>query len=103
MTAPAWATSTQPWRLAEAGPYAPISAYGLVGDMHTTALLALNGAIDWCCLPRFDSPPVFAAILDAARGGSFQISPTGHYSAEQRYLPATAVLVTTFRTESGGV
>src|SRR5512133_2234717 len=103
MTTPAWATSTQPWRLAGAGAYAPISAYGLVGDMHSAALVALNGAIDWCCFPRFDSPSVFAAILDAARGGSFQIAPSTPYSAEQRYLPATAVLVTTFRTESGGV
>ena len=103
MTIPAWAETSQPWRLSESGDYPPISAYALVGDMHTAALVALNGSIDWCCLPRFDSPSVFAAILDAAKGGSFQIAPSGRYTAEQRYLPATAVVVTTFRTEDGGV
>ncbi|HET9013151.1 MAG TPA: glycoside hydrolase family 15 protein [Gemmatimonadaceae bacterium] len=103
MTIPAWAETSQPWRLSESGDYPPISAYALVGDMHTAALVALNGSIDWCCLPRFDSPSVFAAILDAAKGGSFQIAPSGRYTSEQRYLPATAVVVTTFRTEEGGV
>ena len=99
MTTPAWAETSQPWRLSESGDYPPISAYAMVGDMHTAALVALNGSIDWCCLPRFDSPSVFAAILDAAKGGNFQIAPSGRYTAEQRYLPATAVVVTTFRTE----
>ena len=103
MTIPAWAESTQPWRLSESGEYPPIAAYALVGDLHTAALVALNGSIDWCCLPRFDSPSVFGAILDAARGGEFRISPSGRYTTEQRYLPATAVVVTTFRTDGGGV
>ena len=103
MTTPAWAETSQPWRLSESGDYPPISAYAMVGDMHTAALVALNGSIDWCCLPRFDSPSVFAAILDAGTGGSFQIAPSARYTAEQRYLPATAVVVTTFRTEEGGV
>ena len=103
MTTPAWAVSAQPWRLSGAGAYAPITCYGLVGDMHTAALVGLNGAVDWCCFPRFDSSSVFAGILDAAKGGTFQIAPAASHSAEQRYLPATAVLVTTFRTESGGV
>ena len=103
MTIPAWAETSQPFRLSESGDYPPISAYAMVGDMHTAALVALNGSIDWCCLPRFDSPSVFAAILDAAKGGSFQIAPTGRYTAEQRYVTATAIVVTTFRTEDGGV
>ncbi|MFL5578276.1 MAG: glycoside hydrolase family 15 protein [Gemmatimonadaceae bacterium] len=104
MTTPAWAETTmQPWRLAGNGEYAPISAYALVGDLHTAALVALNGSVDWLCLPRFDSASVFGALLDAGKGGNFQISPSARFSAEQRYLPATAVLVTTFRTEDGGV
>ena len=103
MTSPAWAATAHPWDLGETGAYAPISAFAVVGDMHTAALVALNGSVDWCCLPHFDSPSVFAALLDAGKGGSFQISPSGRFSAEQRYLPATAVLVTTFRTHDGGV
>ena len=47
-----------------------LSEYGLIGDMRTAALIGLDGAIDWCCLPRFDSGSVFAAILDTERGGS---------------------------------
>jgi GH15 family glucan-1,4-alpha-glucosidase len=103
MTTPAWAETTPSWRLAESGDYAPISAYALIGDMRTAALVALNGSVDWCCLPEFDSPSVFGAILDTTRGGDFQISPSAKFSAEQRYLPATAVLVTTFHSEDGGV
>src|SRR4051794_21333554 len=83
--------------------YNLIESYGVIGDMYSLALVGTNGSIDWCCLPRFDSPSVFAAILDAAKGGSFQIAPSARYTAEQRYLPATAVVVTTFRTEDGGV
>ena len=82
--------------------YAPISSYGVIGDMRTAALVGLNGSIDWYCAPEFSSCSVFASLLDARRGGSFCISPTEAYTTEQRYLPATNVLVTTFHCDSGG-
>jgi pentatricopeptide repeat protein len=56
--------------------YLPIAEHGLIGDLHTVALVGTDGTIDWYCCPRFDSPSVFAAILDADRGGLFRISPT---------------------------
>ena len=56
--------------------YLPIESYGVIGDLHTAALVGLNGSIDWLCFPSFDSPSVFAAILDDERGGRFQIAPT---------------------------
>lgn len=82
--------------------YAPISSYGIIGDMRTAALVGLDGSIDWCCLPEFSSASTFASILDARAGGRFQIVPAEVYTAEQRYLPATNVLVTTFHVDSGG-
>ena len=99
------ATSTTPQApsvaASEPSAYAPISAYGVIGDMRTAALVGLNGSIDWCCLPEFPSSSVFAAILDSSRGGRFQIAPAGTYTSEQRYLPATNVLVTAFHDSSG--
>lgn len=81
----------------------PISAYGMIGDMRTAALVGLDGAIDWCCLPRFDSGSVFAALLDSERGGTWSIRPTGKWTSTQRYLPRTNILQTTFRTEDDGI
>ena len=67
--------------------------YGLIGDMSSAALVGTDGSIDWCCFPRFDSPSVFAAILDESDGGSFQICPTDLDStAHQTYIPDTNVL-----------
>jgi Domain of unknown function (DUF5911) len=59
------------------GRYLPIAEHGLIGDLHTVALVGTDGAIDWYCCPRFDSPSVFAAILDADHGGLFRIAPDG--------------------------
>ncbi|MDD4759504.1 MAG: DUF5911 domain-containing protein [Bacteroidaceae bacterium] len=56
------------------GSYLPISGYGIIGNLRATALVGQNGSIDWCCLPRLDSPSTFAAILDAGRGGRFSVS-----------------------------
>jgi GH15 family glucan-1,4-alpha-glucosidase len=82
--------------------YLPIADHGLIGDLHTVALVGTDGTIDWYCCPRFDSPSVFAAILDAVRGGSFQISPDGDgWTSKQLYLPDTNVLITRFLTPDG--
>ena len=80
-----------------------LSEYGLIGDMRTAALIGIDGAIDWCCLPRFDSGSVFAAILDQERGGTWAIRPEGEWTSTQRYLPRTNILETTFRTPDGVV
>ncbi|HEU5171784.1 MAG TPA: glycoside hydrolase family 15 protein [Gemmatimonadales bacterium] len=79
----------------------PVSAYGLIGDMRTAALVGLDGAIDWCCLPRFDSGSVFGALLDPERGGTFSIRPAEPWTSTQRYLPRTNILETTFTTSAG--
>jgi GH15 family glucan-1,4-alpha-glucosidase len=82
--------------------YQPIENYGIVGDLHTTALVGMNGSIDWLCLPHHDSPSVFAAILDSAKGGRFEISPVGdQVTTKQLYWPDTNVLVTRFFTPDG--
>src|SRR5438309_11324454 len=83
--------------------FLPVGDYGVIGDLHTAALVGRNGSIDWLCAPRFDSPSVFAALLDQVRGGRWCIAPTVPATTEHRYLPGTNILVTTFRIESGGV
>ena len=81
---------------------APIEHYGIIGDLKTVALVGLNGSIDFCCLPQFDSPSVFARLLDADRGGHFVIEPALRgVRYKQMYLPDTNVLLTRFLADDG--
>ena len=82
--------------------YQPIENYGIIGDLATTALVSLSGSIDFMCFPCFDSPTIFATLLDAKRGGYFRIAPsTGEFKNRQRYFPDTNILLTRFLGESG--
>ena len=83
--------------------YLPIEGYGMIGDLSTVALVGKNGSIDWCCLPDFDSPSIFAALLDADKGGSFHLAPVEqeHTGTKQMYLPETNILITRFMTNDG--
>ena len=82
--------------------YQPIENYGIVGDMHTVALVGLDGSIDWLCYPHFDSPSVFAAILDDRKGGRFKVAPTCPVAANrQLYWPDTNILITRFLSADG--
>src|ERR1700719_5316685 len=84
--------------------YKPIESYGVIGDLHTVALVGMDGSIDWCCLPHFDSPSVFAAILDEHKGGHFRIAPTAErVTRKQVYWPETNVLITRFLLDDGVV
>jgi GH15 family glucan-1,4-alpha-glucosidase len=82
--------------------YEPIENYGIIGDLHSVALVGMDGSIDWLCLPSFDSPSVFAAILDDEKGGRFKIAPTSdNVTPKQLYWPDTNVLITRFFTPEG--
>ena len=81
--------------------YKPIESYGVIGDLHTVALVGIDGSIDWCCLPHFDSPSVFAAILDDQKGGSFRIASLYEAQHKQMYMPDSNVLVTRFLSDQG--
>lgn len=83
-------------------PYQPIENYGLIGNLRTAALVGMDGSIDWMCLPHFDSPSVFAAILDDRKGGRFRIAPQDDRARhKQFYWPDTNILVTRFLYTDG--
>ena len=85
-----------------ASSYLPIAEHGLIGDLHSVALVGTDGTIDWYCCPRFDSPSVFASILDARRGGCYRLAPADEgWTSKQLYFPDTNVLITRFLTPDG--
>ncbi|MFI8228580.1 glycoside hydrolase family 15 protein [Streptomyces sp. NPDC085900] len=84
-----------------AGRYLPIAEHGLIGDLRSVALVGTDGTIDWYCCPAFDAPSVFAAILDADRGGCFELAASVPAKTKQFYFPDTNVLITRFFTEDG--
>ena len=82
--------------------YPNIGDHGFIGDLQTAALVTTDGTVDWFCCPRFDSPSVFASLLDADKGGFCRIAPDrDDYVTKQLYLPDTAILVTRFMTPDG--
>src|SRR3954462_4136292 len=87
---------------ADAGQSVPIADYGMLADCASAALVSRAGSIDWLCLPRYDSPAIFARLLDPA-AGHWSIRPAGECSTERRYLPGTLVIETTFTTATGSV
>src|SRR5262247_317421 len=90
-------------RVPPARDYPVIEDYALIGDMQSAALVSREGSIDWLCLPRFDSPACFAALLGTPQHGRWKIAPAGAFSASRRYRPDTLVLETEFETDTGAV
>lgn len=91
-----------PARVGAGSDFRPIADYGLLADCTSAALIDRAGSIDWLCLPHYDSPAVFARLLDPA-AGHWSIAPTGDFEVERRYLPGTLVIETTFTTATGTV
>src|SRR6266404_5467760 len=83
-------------------PFEPIENYGVIGNMQSIALVGMNGSIDFLCYPNFDSPTIFAALLDDRNGGRFEIRPQlTNARVRQMYLPETNILITRFLAEEG--
>jgi GH15 family glucan-1,4-alpha-glucosidase len=84
--------------------YQLINSYGVIGDCHSVVLISPNGSVDWGCLPDFDGPAIFCRLLDAERGGYFQIAPTEEgIPSKQRYLYRSNVLQTRFASIAGEI
>ncbi|MBI2527385.1 MAG: glycoside hydrolase family 15 protein [Candidatus Rokubacteria bacterium] len=81
--------------------YPPLADYAIIGDCRSAALISRNGSVDWLCLPRFDGPSLFGALLDRRRGGSFAVHPAASFTTRRRYLERTNVLETTLATDGG--
>lgn len=81
----------------------PIKDYALIGNCETAALVNKDGGVDWLCLPAFDAPSFFGALLDREKGGQFTVRPTGESRIEQRYASDTAILETRFVSEQATV
>ncbi len=81
--------------------YQPIDNYVIIGNMRSAAMVGMDGSIDWFCFPHFDSPSIFAKILDHKKGGHFSICPDSDYKTKQFYWPETNVLITRYLTDDG--
>jgi hypothetical protein len=81
--------------------YLPLADYGLIGDCRSAALVGADGSVDWLCLPRFDNPSIFGRVVDARRGGYWQVSPVDEHRAQQRYRDHSNILETVFATAGG--
>jgi alpha,alpha-trehalase len=100
-TAPKTTSAPAPQSAAAPSPFTPIASYGFLSNCHTGALVAPDGSVDWLCVPRFDSPSVFGALLDRG-AGSFSFSPFGiNVPSERAYEPGTNSLITSWRTPTG--
>jgi GH15 family glucan-1,4-alpha-glucosidase len=103
VTSADWTESTLGQTTLGPSPYPPIADYGFLSDCETTALVAPSGNVEWLCLPRLDSPSVFAAMLDRG-AGSFRLGPAGvNVPSARRYLPGTMVLETSWATSTGWI
>src|SRR5712671_7893121 len=97
------ANACQDRSAAAPSPFPPIADYAFLSDCHTGALVAPDGAIDWLCVPRFDSPSVFGSLLDR-EAGFFRFAPFGfNHATDVQYLPGTNVLETTWKTSTGWI